>query len=612
MQYATINNYQLPTNDVININLINKEVKFSGTALLASTCTVQLNNTDKTKYDDRVTGSLFYGVSFYNKVLVVYDDDVKYTTFVGRVKNITVKGEVVEIEATNYFKDLLDTQCVYTQEDKTPAEHIYSIITTVAALPEYIINYGLFTQTKSYQISNNILCSVVVTKNDNANCLSIIEELCKLGQIILYDDNNIIQIRQWELYDGTLGYRIDNKLYIAKSYQHYYEDDMLYNNVYIAYKSGINVAFHEDDSLSSQTVYGIKKSFVVPDTNINSTSASDYKILLSSLTAATTVGALILNRYKDIRKYCMFKLVKDVNYINLYDVLNLFIEGMVNEPVRVLKINTQNKGYTEYTCEFINLPVQIVEIDKEQPAATTIHSAIGFSDTAIGIVWEKNVEPDLSGYLIYYTAGNNWYGEASADGASPIEIKNPLTTMDGYYYYIIEGLKPGTRYKFKICAFDTSYNYSDDSNIAIGTTLWNYQLQPENMYNCIGNVFFGIFLDVLNSKNGIVTLPYNSDWVFYNSMYYNLSHYSCAAICRTMLFMSLTKYKSFIFKHTPAVKIQYRIFDGLNFSDWSDLFCAGIMTEVYVNAQMVQFQFVFYSLYWTDNDYIYINSIVEE
>jgi hypothetical protein len=76
--------------------------------------------------------------------------------------------------------------------------------------------------------------------------------------------------------------------------------------------------------------------------------------------------------------------------------------------------------------------------------------------------------------------------------------------------------------------------------------------------------------------------------------------------------MSLTKYKSFIFKHTPAVKIQYRIFDGLNFSDWSDLFCAGIMTEVYVNAQMVQFQFVFYSLYWTDNDYIYINSIVEE
>ncbi len=76
-------------------------------------------------------------------------------------------------------------------------------------------------------------------------------------------------------------------------------------------------------------------------------------------------------------------------------------------------------------------------------------SALG-ADTIVKLVWDKNQELDLSGYLLYYGASSGNYGP-------PVNLLN-VTNYD------IHGLDPNTTYYFAVKAYDHAGNVSAFSN----------------------------------------------------------------------------------------------------------------------------------------------------
>jgi len=607
-----INYYRIPDDDVISIETLQKQITFTNNKLMASSCTVKLNNIDKSKYDDRYAGSLFYGTNFYNKKIVIIDNDIAKMIFYGRIKRIEVTDTEVTVEATNYFKDLLDTVCVYSAQNKTFAEHIKNIIIG-AGISEEIIKYGDYVQTKQYQEAHLMTCNITYTKDDNVECMRVIEELCRISQIDLYDANNLIVMKQWAQYDGTMGYKIYDDVYIPGTYKHWYDDSQLYNEVNIAYLSGSLVSFYSSEVLTSKQRYNISKIFQVPNDNQDSSTPADYKILINTIDSATAIASHVILRYNNIKKYCSFVLDGTTSYIDLYDTVDLNIDGLQNEPVKIIAINDKNENKIEYKAEFINQPVEIIELDKTPPNACEIVLAQPVSSTSVVLKWTQNKETDLSGYLLYFTSSGKWTGAACGEGLSPIEIKNPAI-IDGYCYHVLSGLKNNTTYKFKMRVFDTRYNYSDYSNIVECTIIDELYYSFENKYRTQGNIFTGINLDVSNSGNGRVPALMNYNWYLYDTVYYDAVNYSPAAIYESFLIYKNDGISEITIKGSGGqgiIKYQKRYYNNGSFSPWSDEYDAiGIININCENNKFVQLRFIFYSVYWDDTYNIYVIKIL--
>jgi hypothetical protein len=91
--------------------------------------------------------------------------------------------------------------------------------------------------------------------------------------------------------------------------------------------------------------------------------------------------------------------------------------------------------------------LRISYIPDEPPLPPASLSAVAL-DGGVRLSWKTSPDTDTAGYLVYYGAsGDDYFGEDALQGASPIDAgkRNSI---------VIEGLKNGTLYYFRVAAYD--------------------------------------------------------------------------------------------------------------------------------------------------------------
>ncbi len=127
-----------------------------------------------------------------------------------------------------------------------------------------------------------------------------------------------------------------------------------------------------------------------------------------------------------------------------------------------LRANPDSSGTNRYqlVVDASNAEIKMVNRSVIVPDATPPGPPENFTasspDSVDGVLlqWAANMEPDLSGYLVYYgTSSGNYNGTMADQGSSPISIST-------FSSYNITGLADGSTYYFNMKAVDQSNNNS--------------------------------------------------------------------------------------------------------------------------------------------------------
>jgi len=610
--YFVILNYNNIMDDVININTTKKEMEVGQSIITASQCIVELNNING-KYDDDLPNSNFYSSNWYNKLLYIVDIKNKITVFSGKVKKYEANEKTAKIYATNFFKDLLDITCSYTRTNLTAPEHIYNIITNVAGLPSSIIDYGAYINALTIQQGQNIKININVPLEANYSCLDIIEVLCRMSGLELFENEEKLIMNSWQQYNGQQGIQLYDEHYIPGTFTQYYDDRLFFNQIVCAYSTGAAINYYTATDGASIFQYNVTKTQKLPDNNITSTNLSDYKIYYTNATSAQNAATLLLNKYSMPLKYCEFAISPELTTIKVNDILNLYFGNLQNEPVKVLKVDYKDEMIS-IKALYLNKPHVYYTPISEIVHPVEITSILRLDNTSILFTF-TDVNENTSKYIIYFRpVDGDWHGTNSLQGLSPIEKNSDsIDTRYGEKYFILSGLKPLSSYQIKILAITNSGTKSDFSN---KVTVFNtyFDTNYENKYYVKGTLATGIMLDVLNSNNGYLPNQINDDWVLYSSCYYGEKYYSPNAVYETPMMIAEKYFKYFSFNYyCPGqnnIKWQYRINGDTRWSMLHD------KDEIVYftcpnNTKSIQFRFIFYSVNWTDEVYIYLRKYSE-
>jgi hypothetical protein len=616
MSYSyLINNTDIPESDIKAAPKTDEKIIFGGKFVIASEIEIILDNTDPALYDPFTTNSLFFGVAWYNDTVEIYQDG--NIVFKGKLKDISRNDNdhTLTLKASNNIKELIDQKCVISSSSNTtPADLIYDIL-IAAGIDEDDIYDATFQTAINIQTTNTVYANCTYTKQDNKSCLQVIEELCRISNCSFYLRDNKICLYQWEEYSGALGYVVRAKNLIEKSFKFESDDSNIYNDYSIAYDSAGTVARATGTDAASITQYG-EKSFVAPNESVNSTATTAHKIILKNSTGAAWIGAQILSRYSDLIYKCSFSLdntAGQFDHIRLGDQLDLLFDSFQREPVRLVEMKRDDDKFKiDVSCEFLNLPVEFYSRDTTAPEEVEIMSVYPSSEGALTVKWTQSPESDHLGYLLYFSASNGEFeSEFSKLGVSPVELKNPDISPDGYCFVEIGELNPGTIYYFKVKSFDTSYNESDFSNTvscrvadSVGST---------NDYCVAGDIGNGIELDYQNLKFG----EFPDEFVSYDEINYDAGTYGVTAIFESGIFDLSYGFDSISvrgFGEVDDIQFSYRTSDdGSIFSAWStpvDI-CSGKIIQSLSGKRCFQYRFIFYSSSWWDSDLAYVDNIQE-
>jgi len=610
----TLNNTVIPDEDIIAYGKDEQSVDFNGNTLIASEYTIDIDDLDRDDYNPLYSGSLLYGVSWWNKEITVFDSDNGVYIWRGRLKKF--KGDwannKLTITSSNYIQDAIDTICVYENTgNKTPAQIVYELLTDNLGIDDSYINYSGFQSAINIQTASTVYTKVVFTKDDSKNVLQVIAELCRITQCVLYVVNNIISLWQYEEWGGLLGFEVRNDDIVEGSFKFETVEDRIINDYSVAYENGANIALSTDSNAASISNYGITKSFLVPDEDVDSTLAADYKILFLNAAAAGWAGDLAITRYKNILYKCEFildNLKGEWNFLELNDQLDLnFYPPFVREPIRVTKlVKDKDKKLINIEAIFLNLPVNAYARDVEAPIPVELMSVIG-GDRTLFIKWTQSAEDDHLGYYVYITSTpGEWETEFCNMGRSRIDIKNP-STIEGYAYVVLSQLNNGTRYYVKVTSYDTSFNESEDSNILSATPFAATGF--ENVYMLQGDPYIdGLTLDITNAEGG--TVP--EEFTTYED--FDIPEFSdvIAAIYESDRHHKTGGFTSIEWKAAgdpEDVKFQYRTYDGSDWSDWSAAIDAVGVKSQSISEEYFQYRFIFYSTFWSDSDSVIVRDI---
>jgi hypothetical protein len=436
--------------------------------LIASKLDITLDNTDPTVFDDRYAGSLFYGADWYNDSVTIYDDVLDTYVWKGRLKKIAVneQNRTLTVKTTNYIYDLATTPCVISStSDTTPAAHSYDMLVdpNYLNIPAEDISYGGFQEAINIQAANSAYVNISFVKSDNKNCLAVITELCRLSHCHIWATDNKIYFWQWRAYAGELGAAVNEGSILAKKYSHTFDDKIIYNDYSVAYDSAGAVTFATGSNAASILKFGVKV-FAVPDKEVSSVS-TEVKILYKNATGATWSGAMAIDRFRDFRKIAKFTLDKKLDYVPISDQLDLNFEPFVREPVQIIgRQYDREKRTISVVAEFLNTPYQRYARDMIPPEPVELIALMPL-DRGLFIKWTKSPESDHVGYHIWFTATPGmWEQEECNYGRSPIDVKNPPDTPDGYASWNIHELTNGVEYYIQISSYDNSLNESKVSN----------------------------------------------------------------------------------------------------------------------------------------------------
>ncbi len=171
-----------------------------------------------------------------------------------------------------------------------------------------------------------------------------------------------------------------------------------------------------------------------------------------------------------------------------------------------ISANPNISGFNFYkaTVTSSNATPKIVSRAINIPDAISPAKPINFTGNVVNgstanFSWSANTETDLVGYYLYYSSdGTNWNGTGAAEGNSPILVLNANS-------FSITGLPisnpNGTPYWFKLRAFDSSNNLSDETNVV--------NLQLTSGQTSTQTLFYGDspFIYTITNGTGYVTGP---------------------------------------------------------------------------------------------------------
>lgn len=609
MYIILIDNVPVPEGDIINHTIVSAEkTEFNFSNLIAAKASITLNllNECRDKYDDEIESSLFYGSSWYNTQLDITDVSTGLNIFKGRIRSLKKddgKGQLT-VEAVNFVKDIIDKTCVISlgaSSDKTPSEIIYSILTDVIEIPTAYINAVSFNTATAEQSANSGYIIATYTQENNIKCSTVINEILKLTSSRLYTMNNIIYYSVIPIYEGVPYIQLSESDIISRSYSTEYNTENIYNSYRIAYKNSTNVAYATPSSAPdyitvSQALYGTK-TFIVPEDNVESTLAADFKILCKTITSADYYGSLSTALNHMAKKIVKLSVKKDFGKVILLNQgVDITYRNLVNEPIRITERHLQESKLT-LTAEFMNKPYEAVVRDEIKPDPVTLVSAKCFVDDLIELQWTPSEDLGLYGYRIEFSRNPSSYtGEYSGQGFSPIfKMATSIETKNGLCSYQLSGLTDGTYY-FKITVVDTARNVSDDSNI-VEYTVANITVPTVNplSYHTTGNLIDG--LSFLDGTGQIVLSGYST----YDDDTYDDVNYTYAGLYISGIYGNMDNFDSIRIKTTSTAEyynIYYRTYTNGVYGSWI-AFIAGLddsyMTYSIngIDSQFIQFKVEF-------------------
>jgi hypothetical protein len=600
----TIDNNAIQAADVKEWPKVTSKLEFNRN-LIATECDIVLDNTDGT-YSDTSATSIFYATNWMDDEVTIYDDAQEIYTWVGRIKNIIVDdtNRTVVVRTANYVREMADVTCVYTASAITPAEAVYEILTDVIGITDAYINYSGFQDGISVQTAASATVDITFTAEHNKSCMAVIQELLRMTQGHLYTVDNIIHYWQWEAYDGAIGFTVNGSDYIPATLKTEYD-----YTIYNAYSIYYDAAGTATKAFGTKSGTAGDKVYAIPDELPETTTSSEWRIIFDNSTGAAWAGALAMTRYQYPGKICSFSLDNTMNFLEPNQQADLYFGDYIREPVRINEI-TYDQNAKKLSCkgQFLNLPVNTVSRDTEPPDNVELAEVLPIAN-GLFVKWSQSHEVDHLGYYVYLAAGEagSWNEETTNLGQSPIEVKNPSVSVDGYAYINLYELTAGCNYYVKVNSFDTSYNESDDSNVLFATPLSSADV----LYCLSGSIYAGLTLDILNALSGTVPDGYMTfddlddssyDWdLFITAAYQSGDHFS------------ETGFSSITWKSTsPDIYLKYAESDDGTTWTWSaeiDTYAAS--TTALSGKKYLKYIIIFYSESWDDTDTIYIKEIKE-
>ena len=145
----------------------------------------------------------------------------------------------------------------------------------------------------------------------------------------------------------------------------------------------------------------------------------------------------------------------------------------------------------------------------------------------VTLVWDQNLEPDVTGYKIYYRTDSPTFpfmGTTLTEGASPILVKGSATTAltlnlpeDGSLYYFtataVNSSQIESAFSDIVASDWVPYLLAPTGNAAIGTTANFVWEQPPATYNVSFDLLYGTDPN-LNDKSLATVAPvtFNFNW----------------------------------------------------------------------------------------------------
>jgi len=604
----TINNTRIETADVVKKNSIEQKVNFNGQDLIAAKMTITLDNTDRSKYDDQTAGSLFYGVSWYNGPVSIYDTTLGIMIWVGRIKAIKVDdgSQTLDVETTNWLKTAVDTTCTYMASDVTPMAAVEAILSDEdqVNIDPYWLNQYTFNYVKGFQSEKEVTIDISFTQEKNQNCLQAIEELCRISHSSLYLRHNVVYALQYEPYTGQKGTIIEPGYLLPGSYRHWYDPEEVYTDTLIRYKesSGAAVLSKISDVNTTAVNKGYpKKSWNIPDVD-NGTDPGEYPILLNNAAGAAWVAAMALERWGEPSLMGEFSIGEEVEVLPGSQV-DLNFRTFIREPLLVTEhVYDPGKHEIKMTGIFRNLPVRKYSPDVDPPETPAIVSVLYLASGSRRVLF--TVALDADSYEMYFSnSAGSWITSFSDQGISHLVIREPGLTEDGYHFVDITGLQEGLRYWYKARAIDAALNPSEYSNIFEALQILSVY---ENQYYLQGDVWTGLSLGITNPEGGT---PPDTE-VLYGDAVYGIDHYGLTAYYLSPIYR-LKDYTLFSYTGQGTVIMQYRTSsNNVTWGPWSaDIPVDGDAALDITSAIYFQFRVIFASVTWSDSDTFQLKEI---
>jgi len=474
MREYNINDFDIPTEDITSFGKEDIAVDFNGVVSVASKMNIDLDDTDKDNYNPFSTGSLFFGVAWWGKPALIYETEIENYVFKGKIKKVDVneKNNLIKVTATSAMQDLIDTTCVYdnTATDECPAEAIKNILLNVMGLDEdENIDGGSFQKAIDIQTNVTAWVNVKFIKEDGKKCKAVIQELLFMSRCSFYVENEVFYLIQFEEWNKQVGREVQDGDVLEKNFEIKVIDEKLANDFVIKYDNAGTIATETGDNAASQANYGVVKTFNIPKDSLDSTTSADYKILYKNSAGAAWAGALAMDELKNMQYKCIFELDNGRSKwsnLKLNEQIDISFAYFNREPARVARITpSNNRRKIKIEAILLNLPVNVAVRDAIPPDPVELISLLPLDQGAL-VTWTKSIEGDHVGYEIFLTTTKGeWEAEFCNLGRSPIDVKNPPLSGEGYAYQYIRQLTNGVKYYFKIKSYDTRFNKSAFSNV---------------------------------------------------------------------------------------------------------------------------------------------------